>query len=68
MIGFVGADLEQRQARNNNGSKFTVLSVATQWSWKNTDAECPPGPLLVACEDCQLCYLRHTQMLPSEGD
>ena len=33
----VGADPEQRQARNNNGSKFTVLSVATQRSWKNTD-------------------------------
>ena len=29
IIGFVGADPEQRQARNNNGSKFTVLSVAT---------------------------------------
>jgi hypothetical protein len=37
IIGFVGADPEQRQARNNNGSKFTVLSVATQRSWKNTD-------------------------------
>jgi hypothetical protein len=32
IIGFVGADPEQRQARNNNGSKFTVLSVATQRS------------------------------------
>ena len=39
IIGFVGADPQQRQARNNNGSKFTVLSVATQWSWKNTDDE-----------------------------
>jgi single-stranded DNA-binding protein len=39
VIGFVGADPEQRQARNNNGSKFTVLSVATQRSWKNTDDE-----------------------------
>jgi hypothetical protein len=29
IIGFVGADPEQRQSRNN-GSKFTVLSVATQ--------------------------------------
>ena len=29
----------QRQARNNNGSKFTVFSVATQLSWKNTDDE-----------------------------
>ena len=39
IIGFVGADPEQRQGRNNNGSKFTVLSVATQRSWKNTDDE-----------------------------
>ena len=39
IIGFVGADPEQRQAGNNNGSKFTVLSVATQRSWKNTDDE-----------------------------
>jgi single-strand DNA-binding protein len=39
IIGFVGADPEQRQARNNNGSKFTILSVATQRSWKNTDDE-----------------------------
>ena len=39
IIGFVGADPEQRQARNNHGSKFTVLSVATQRSWKNTDDE-----------------------------
>jgi single-strand DNA-binding protein len=38
IIGFVGADPEQRQARNN-GSKFTVLSVATQRSWKNTEDE-----------------------------
>jgi single-stranded DNA-binding protein len=30
IIGFVGADPEQRQARNNDGSKFTVLSVATR--------------------------------------
>jgi single-strand DNA-binding protein len=37
IIGFVGADPEQRQTRNNNGPKFTVLSVATQRSWKNTD-------------------------------
>ena len=33
LVGFVGADPEQRQARNN-GSKFTVLSVATQRSWR----------------------------------
>src|SRR5437667_12130680 len=39
IIGFVGADPEQRQARNDNGSKFAVLSVATQRSWKNTDDE-----------------------------
>ena len=39
IIGLVGADLEQCQGRNNNGSKFTVLSVATQRSWKNTDDE-----------------------------
>ena len=38
LVGFVGADPEQRQARNN-GTKFTVLSVATQRSWKNTDDE-----------------------------
>jgi single-strand DNA-binding protein len=38
IIGFVGSDPEQRQARNN-GSKFTVLSVATPHSWKNTEDE-----------------------------
>ncbi|MHB8413009.1 MAG: single-stranded DNA-binding protein [Candidatus Acidiferrales bacterium] len=38
IIGFVGADPEQRQARNN-GSKFTVISVATQRSWKNAQDE-----------------------------
>ena len=38
IVGFVGADPEQRQARNN-GSKFTVLSLATQRSWKNTEDE-----------------------------
>jgi single stranded DNA-binding protein len=38
IVGFVGADPEQRQARNN-GSKFTVLSVATQRSWKNAQEE-----------------------------
>jgi len=37
IIGFVGADPEQRQARN--GSKVTVLSVATQRSWKNAEDE-----------------------------
>jgi single stranded DNA-binding protein len=34
IIGFVGADPEQRQTRSN-GSKFTVLSVATRRAWKN---------------------------------
>ncbi len=38
LVGFVGSDPEQRQARNN-GSKFTVLSVATQRSWKNAEDE-----------------------------
>jgi len=38
LVGFVGADPEQRQARSN-GSKFAVLSVATQRSWKNTEDE-----------------------------
>jgi single-stranded DNA-binding protein len=36
LVGFVGSDPEQRQAKGN-GSKFTVLSVATQRSWKNAD-------------------------------
>jgi len=31
LVGFVGSDPEQRQAKGN-GSKFTVLSVATQRS------------------------------------
>jgi len=38
LIGFVGADPEQRQARNN-GTKFAVLSVATHRSWKNAQDE-----------------------------
>jgi single-strand DNA-binding protein len=38
IVGFVGADPEQRQARNN-GSKFTVLSIATQRFWKNAQDE-----------------------------
>jgi single stranded DNA-binding protein len=38
IVGFVGADPEQRQARNN-GTKFAVLSVATQRSWKNAQDE-----------------------------
>jgi len=45
IIGFVGADPEERQARNNNGGKFTELfltlgrAVATQRSLNNTDDE-----------------------------
>ncbi len=38
IVGFVGADPEQRQAKGN-GSKFTVISVATQRSWKNAEDE-----------------------------
>jgi len=38
LVGFVGSDPEQRQAKGN-GSKFIVLSVATQRSWKNADDE-----------------------------
>ncbi|HET6929185.1 MAG TPA: single-stranded DNA-binding protein [Candidatus Acidoferrum sp.] len=38
LVGFVGADPEQRQTKGN-GSKFTVLSIATQRSWKNADDE-----------------------------
>jgi hypothetical protein len=38
LVGFVGADPKQRQAKGN-GAKFIVLSVATQRSWKNADEE-----------------------------
>jgi single-strand DNA-binding protein len=38
LVGFVGADPEQHQTKGN-GAKFTVLSVATQRSWKNSDDE-----------------------------
>jgi len=38
LVGFVGADPEQLQARDN-GTKFAVLSVATQRSWKDTEDE-----------------------------
>jgi single-stranded DNA-binding protein len=38
LAGFVGADPEQRQAKSN-GSKFTVLPLATQRSWRNADDE-----------------------------
>jgi single-stranded DNA-binding protein len=49
IIGFVGADPEQRQARNNNSSKFTALSVATQRSWKNTDDKWPSHRCVGRC-------------------
>ena len=38
LVGFVGAEPEQRQSRSN-GSKFTVFSVATQRSWKTAEGE-----------------------------
>ena len=38
LVGFVGADPEQRQAKGN-GLKFTVFSLATQRSSKNVDDE-----------------------------
>jgi single-strand DNA-binding protein len=38
IIGFVGADPEQRQVKSS-GAKFAVLSVATQRSWKNAEDE-----------------------------
>ena len=38
LVGFVGADPEQRQARKND-AKFTVFSLATQRSWKNAEDE-----------------------------
>jgi single stranded DNA-binding protein len=38
IVGFARADPEQRQAKGN-GTKFTVLSVATQRSWKNAEDE-----------------------------
>jgi single-strand DNA-binding protein len=34
LIGFVGADAETKT--NGNGSAYTVFSVATKTSWKNT--------------------------------
>ncbi|HKD04874.1 MAG TPA: single-stranded DNA-binding protein [Bryobacteraceae bacterium] len=37
LIGFTGGDAETKTA--NNGSIFTVLSVATKRSWKNADGE-----------------------------
>jgi single-strand DNA-binding protein len=38
IVGFVGTEPEQRQARAS-GAKFTVLSVATQRSWRNAQDE-----------------------------
>jgi len=38
LVGFVGSDPEQHHPQGN-GSKFTVLSMATQRSWKNADDE-----------------------------
>ena len=38
LVGFVGADPEQRQAKRN-GANFVVFSLATQRSWKNADDE-----------------------------
>ena len=38
IIGFLGKDPERRQVRGN-GVAYTVLSVATQRSWKNAQDE-----------------------------
>jgi single stranded DNA-binding protein len=38
LIGFLGKDPEKRQVRGN-GPNFTVLSVATQQSWKDSGDE-----------------------------
>ena len=38
LIGFLGKDPEKRQVRGN-GDTFTVLSVATQQSWKDSNDE-----------------------------
>jgi single-strand DNA-binding protein len=38
LIGFLGKDPEKRQVRGN-GANFTVLSVATQQSWKDAKDE-----------------------------
>jgi single-strand DNA-binding protein len=37
LIGFTGGDAETKSG--NNGSTFTVFSVATKHSWKNVDGE-----------------------------
>jgi single-strand DNA-binding protein len=38
IVGFLGKDPERREARSN-GAAFTILSVATQRSWKNAEEE-----------------------------
>jgi len=38
IVGFVGADPEQRHVKGK-GAKFTVVSLATQRSWKNPQDE-----------------------------
>jgi len=38
LIGFLGKDPEKRQVRGN-GANFTVLSVATRQSWKDSNDE-----------------------------
>lgn len=38
IVGFLGKDPERRQVQGN-GAAFTVLSVATQRSWKNAQDE-----------------------------
>ena len=38
LIGFLGKDPEKRQVRGK-GANFTVLSVATQQSWKDSNEE-----------------------------
>jgi single stranded DNA-binding protein len=38
IVGFVGSDPERRESRAN-GTKFVVVSVTTQRSWKNAQDE-----------------------------
>jgi len=38
IVGFIGKDPERREVRGT-GAEFTVLSVATQRSWKTADEE-----------------------------
>ena len=42
LIGFLGADAEEKNG--NNGSSFTIFSVATKTSWKNADGEWQSKP------------------------